>query len=221
MLLSIDVGTKNLAMCVLDPNTRVIRNWEVSGVPTESCLGLYQCLLNHLEAKPWVLEGVSKVLIERQPDKNRRMKSVENFLHAYFLCRGKDTLLWDPKHKVPDVSGPGKVQYRKRKAAAVERCRSFLVGNQSNFLKEFDDSKKKDDLADCFMQALSFIDAKVVEGTAKTPKPRRPTVNQTDTKYSRANLAWFVKNKEFPKRFETDLKRYYTSIDELKSEFKI
>jgi hypothetical protein len=50
-------------------------------------------------------------------------------------------------------------------------------------------------------------------------KPRKPTEHQKETKYSKSNLAWFVKNKTRPdlehdKRFMKDLARYYRSLDE-------
>jgi hypothetical protein len=216
-ILSIDVGTKNLAMCVLG-HSNVIMNWEVSGVPTEGSTGLYECLFRHLEERPWVLEGTQTILIERQPEKNRRMKSVENFLHAYFICKGKETILWDAKHKVPDVVGPGKAQYRKRKQTAVTRCHEFLKETKSAFLETFENSKKKDDLADSLLQALSFTPPKIDQ---KKKTPRKPTVRQLDVKFSPANLAWFVKNNTTHKRFESDLKRYYTNISELIKDFDL
>ena len=48
---------------------------------------------------------------------------MENLLHAYFLLKNPDceTIIYDARHKVPDVVGSGKEQYRKRKKAAVER----------------------------------------------------------------------------------------------------
>lgn len=218
MILSIDVGTKNLAMCVYDPLQRCIRNWEVAGIPTESTNGLYPCLLNHVRDRPWIVEGITMALIERQPDKNKTMKSVENFLYAYLLICNVPCQLYDARHKVPDVSGPGKEMYRKRKAESVVRARAFLVETGSTFLKHFDGTKKKDDLADTLMQALSYTPTP--EEDSKVPKPRKPTPNQTRTKYSRSNLAWFVQNPEkMDDRFEKDLKRYYRDVQELRDEF--
>jgi hypothetical protein len=93
----------------------------------------------------------------------------------------------------------------------------------------FDKHKKKDDLADSLLQALSFIDKRPGEGTTEIPRksqkkasPRKPTHNQMRTKYSKANLAWLVKTgAKQDARFKKDLSRYYSSLDELKNEFKI
>jgi hypothetical protein len=77
------------------------------------------------------------------------------------------------------------------------------------------------------MQALSFINrpgntlkkGPAAPASKETVKPRKPTENQKETKYSKSNLAWFVKNKTRPelehdKRFMKDLARYYRSLDE-------
>lgn len=95
----------------------------------------------------------------------------------------------------------------------------------------FDVSKKKDDLADTVMQAISFT--KRVEPLPKSKKvankkliPRKPNENQKRTKYSKSNLAYIYKNKvececlENNKRFMKDLKRYYRSLDDLIKEIE-
>jgi hypothetical protein len=56
--------------------------------------------------------------------------------------------------QVPDVVGRGKEQYRKRKKAAVDRCRLFLDQDPNKHWRDlFIKSAKKDDLADTVMQA--------------------------------------------------------------------
>ena len=82
MILSIDCGIKNLAMCLIDPNTKRIEKWDVSGVPPKHDAGLFPCLVRHLNDKSWIMKA-STVLIEKQPDKNRSMKSVEKIGRAH------------------------------------------------------------------------------------------------------------------------------------------
>ena len=157
-----------------------------------------------------------------------------HFLHAYFVIKAPhaETILYDARHKVPDVAGAGKTLYKKRKNTAIERCREFIHTGDMNkdWVDVFMSSKKKDDLADTVLQALSFtrrVDSS--PGTVKKEKkvtPRKPTPNQKDTKYSKANLAWIYKNKlecevlENNKRFMKDLRRYYRDIEELISDIK-
>jgi hypothetical protein len=234
MILSIDVGIRNLAMCLLNETSdNRIEQWDVSGVPPEHKDGLYVSLRKHLDERPWVLTA-DVVLIEKQPDRNKRMVSVMHFLHSYFVikCPHAETILYDARHKVPDVAGSGKTLYRKRKNTAIERCRDFIHTGDTNkgWIETFTKSKKKDDLADTVLQALSFtrrVDP-LPETSKKVKKvtPRKPTPNQKETKYSKANLAWIYKNKpecevlENNKRFMKDLHRYYRSIDELVEEIK-
>jgi len=222
MILSIDCGIKNLAMCLIDPVTKKIHQWDVSGIPPKHADGIFPCMVRHLNEKPWTLEART-VVIEKQPDRNRGMKAIENLLHTYFLIKDKSVVIWDARHKIPDVAGPGKARYTQRKNASIERARKFIEGGNSNWISFFDAHKKKDDLADTVMQALSFIDKRPEEPAtkeAKVQKPRKPTDNQTRTKYSKANLAYLVKtNAKQDARFKKDLARYYRSIDELKVDF--
>ena len=224
MLLSIDVGIRNLALCMMDPHTKKIHQWDVSGVPPQSSDGLFPSLKKHVDGKPWTHTQSETVLIEKQPDKNKTMKSVEHFLHTYFLCHGKKVVIWDARHKIPDVAGPGKSKYMERKKASVERCRHFLEETtNTEWLEYFDKHKKKDDLADTCMQALSFIDRIVVEKDKPKKKQvsRRPTEHQRNTRYSRSNLAWlYFHGEHTTARFRKDLARYYSSIEELCQDFK-
>jgi hypothetical protein len=220
MILSVDCGIKNLAMCLINSDRKIIK-WDVSGVPPNHKDGLFPCMVRHLDAKPWTLEATT-VVIEKQPGQNKGMKGVEHLLHTYFLVKGKDVVIWDARHKVPDCAGTGKAMYAKRKKAAVTRAREFIVNTNTEWVPFFDGHKKKDDLADTVMQALSFMNRQPEPEKKKDKKavPRRPTENQARTKYSKANLAYILKTGgKQDARFKKDLARYYSSIDELMSEF--
>ena len=225
-LLSIDCGIKNLAMCLIDPTTKRIKHWDVSGIPPQHADGIFPCMIKHLNEKPWILEAQT-VLIEKQPDRNRGMKGIENLLHTYFLIKEKGVVIWDARHKIPDVAGAGKAKYAERKKASIQRARKFIDSTvNEEWMKFFDAHKKKDDLADTVMQALSYIDKRPAEPeTPAKPKkqvPRKPTENQTRTKYSKANLAYLVKTgAKQDARFKKDLARYYRDLEELKKEFGV
>ncbi|QIG59744.1 hypothetical protein [Dishui Lake phycodnavirus 3] len=229
MILSIDVGIRNLALCLLNETSNLVVEWDVSGVPPQHTDGIYVSLRKHLDARPWVLDA-DTVLIEKQPDRNKKMVSVMHFLYAYFIIKNPnaETILYDARHKIPDVAGPGRSQYLKRKKTSIERCEAFIRQDDVNahWLETFLASKKKDDLADTVMQALSFVNRVEVTTTKKPKKstklvPRKPNENQKATKYSKSNLAWIYLNKpececlENNKRFMKDLKRYYRDISDL------
>jgi hypothetical protein len=231
MILSIDVGIRNLAMCQFNETSNLVVNWDVSGIPPEHKDGVYVSLRKHLDERPWILES-DIILIEKQPDRNKKM--VEHFLHAYFVIKApkSETIIYDARFKIPDVVGPGKAQYMKRKKVSIERCEAFLRGDDTNkhWIETFMKSKKKDDLADTVMQAISFtkrVEPKKKEKIVKKLVPRKPNENQKRTKYSKCNLAYIYKNSpececlENNKRFMKDLKRYYRSIDDLIKEMTL
>jgi hypothetical protein len=230
-ILSIDVGIRNLAMCLLNDTGNIIEQWDVSGIPPQHEDGVYVSLRKHLDDRPWTLEA-DVTLIEKQPDRNKKMKAVENFLHAYFVIKNpdKETIIYDARHKIPDVAGPGRSQYLKRKKTSIERCKEFIHTGETNahWIPTFTASKKKDDLADTVMQALSYTRRAPPAKTTTAKKssklvPRRPNENQKATKYSKSNLAWIYKNKpqcevlENNKRFMKDLHRYFRNIEELEA----
>ena len=223
-LLSIDCGIKNLAMCLIDQKTKRIQRWDVSGVPPMHVDGIFACMVRHLNEKPWILDAQT-VLIEKQPDRNRGMKGIENLLHTYFLVKEKQVVIWDARHKIPDVAGAGKAKYAQRKKTSIERARKFIDNTvNEDWIQFFDSHKKKDDLADTVMQALSYIDKRPAETSepkkVKKQMPRKPTENQTRTKYSKANLAYLVKTgAKQDARFKKDLARYYRDLNELVIEF--
>lgn len=227
VLLSIDVGIKNLALCLIDEKTEEVLEWDVSGVPPKHRDGLFPCMRDHLDERPWVLTATT-VLIEKQPGMNKTMKAVENFLHSYFVIKNpkSEVIIYDARHKVPDVAGTGKARYRQRKQVSIDRCREFIEQSAPNkkWLPVFTASKKKDDLADTVLQALSYIRRRVVVSEAKTSVPkkivaRKPNENQVNTKYSLANLVWLYRNEmhdklKADKRFMKDLLRSFKSFDE-------
>ena len=230
MILSIDVGIRNLAICLLDDKSgNLVRHWDVDGIPPQHADGVYVAMRDHLDARPWVLTA-DTILIEKQPERNKKMVSVMHFLYAYFIikCPRAETILYDARHKIPDVAGPGKAQYNKRKKVSIERCEAFIRDGSTNahWLDTFLKSRKKDDLADTVMQALSFVNRVEVVPASKKKKTtklvaRRPNENQKATKYSKSNLAWIYLNKpecevlENNKRFMKDLKRYYRDLNDL------
>ena len=227
MLLSIDVGIRNLAMCLIDESSKHICHWEVDGVPPNHEDGLWLSLTKHLHNRPW-LDDAHKVIIERQPDRNKIMKQVERFLHGFFAAKGAEVQLWDAKHKIPDICGSGKRQYTKRKNAAIERCRAFVQETNANWLDTFEQHCKKDDMADTVMQALSFLnriptatETKKKSTEPKKQRPRKPTMNQKETRYSKANLAWLYVHDQMDKRFHKDLGRYYHTLQEMKNDFQL
>ena len=231
MILSIDVGTVNLALCLYDETNGHIEKWDVEGIPSNHTDGIPRTLCKHLDERPWTLTA-DVVLIERQPERSKKMIAVMHFLEAYYIVKLPNAivLLWDARHKVPDVVGAGKKMYRLRKNTAIERCKDLIENGPEinrHWMEFFNKSRKKDDLADTVLQAISYgRPQRVVQAnTANANKKltaRKPTENQIRTKYSKSNIVWLYKNTPLDdfkkdKRFQRDLKKHFRNIEELQN----
>ena len=197
-IVSFDVGVKNLAYCALRDDGG-IEAWEVYGMdpsttrePEKLCPEVARTLD---ERWPTAFLDADVVVIERQPGKNRKMKTVEAYLHMYFAVRGKRVVLFSPSKKLEgeDAGMHGKSKYHLRKKTSVLLVDDLLKDERNAaFTDFFKNSKKKDDLADCLMQGLAFFR----EGGPRFAHPvraRKPTANQERTKrYTKANIKYLI-----------------------------
>ena len=99
--------------------------------------------------------GADLIIFENQMD--RRMFAVQAMLHMYFACRGFRTKGVSAIHKldnivcVADATGT----YRGRKKTGITHCELLCPPSQHAFFRSH---KKKDDLADSFLQGLYFLE---------------------------------------------------------------
>ena len=113
------------------------------------------------------------VIIENQPCmKNPTMKSIQMIVYSYFYIRGmynkdyesrvlKDIVLISAGNKLKVYDGPPieinvKSRYTKNKKLGIEHTK-YLLKHHDEYLSFFDSHKKKDDLADAFLQGAYFI----------------------------------------------------------------
>lgn len=127
---------------------------------------------------------VDYVVIENQPClKNPRMKSVQMILFSYFvhltLCtpvRVGNVCMFQPRDKLSVYTGEPvecslKSKYGRRKRLSVEYARRMLECHPS-ILETFESTKKKDDLADAYLQTLTFIRQRFFKRPRKRKGPR-------------------------------------------------
>jgi hypothetical protein len=107
------------------------------------------------------------IVLENQPVlKNPTMKSVQMFIYSYCLINGaKSIALFNANKKLDIYDGPvidnkGKSGYTLRKYLSVEYTKYLLKKNEDESMKEkleyFEKNKKMDDLADCYLQGLTY-----------------------------------------------------------------
>lgn len=112
----------------------------------------------------------NQVIIELQPVlRGPKMKTISNHIYSYFLINGvcNDSLdmqsvsyiLATNKLKLFDENKEKDLKiYKNRKKIGIENTKIVLEKlNQETFTKIFEESKKKDDLADALLQSLYYL----------------------------------------------------------------
>ena len=189
MILSFDIGIKNLAYCILDKDEdnklRIIK-WDIIKLleDNEKCKGfpldeltkrLYKQLNSHFYSY-----NITKVLLENQPVlKNPVMKSVQMIVFSFFqyqailLAREINTIkLVNASNKLKvgktftEINNNENIikiksKYTRNKKFAIEYTYKILQDRIENFetlIEYFKENKKRDDLADAFLQGIYYID---------------------------------------------------------------
>lgn len=173
ILLSFDVGIKNLAYCIIyfsDEGDWTILDWvKINCIPDKrykyisenDAIGNIIKCLDELN----VIDSIDTILIERQPPCNYKMRNISNYIlmyykiHSIMFNKNINILLYSAKNKLKNVSyntgNYSKNNYYRNKKLAIDYCKSILP---EQWLKFINKNKKKDDLADSFLQGISYID---------------------------------------------------------------
>ena len=118
------------------------------------------------------ISNVKCVLIENQPAlKNPIMKSIQMIIYTYFVIEGvmndkssiEDIYMVNARNKLKVYKGP-KIECNKKDKYAINKFLSIayteimIEKDEDNFKKIFNESKKKDDLADAYLQGIYWIE---------------------------------------------------------------
>jgi hypothetical protein len=205
ILTSFDIGIVNMAYCMIDMSTKEIIQWEVFSLCNTTEIENTIDLIKNMDSRPWILES-DIILLEKQPSVNPKMRIMAESLRSYLILRGMidnsktfKLLNYSPKHKLKCYDGAVPVynlasEYAKRKKISVFHCNELIKTQPEHVQTIFAKSQsKKDDLADCFLQGLSYI---MFENNKDTDKnnneiiiQRSPTKRQIKFKrFSRNNI---------------------------------
>lgn len=154
MYLSIDVGIKNLAYIVYD---KTILEWGI----IELCeTNANKANMIELGKKIFVLfekqftQKFKEVIIENQIGPSAiRMKNIQGMITMYFIQKGSEVVYWNSGNKLRFMKMKTTYKERKKLSILITNC---IV---KDFYPQHDISKhkKKDDLADCFLQLLDYL----------------------------------------------------------------
>ena len=162
IILSFDVGVKNLAYCLLDSESKDILDWNIIDCTSTN---LVLKMIKELDSLIHLLDS-QLILIEKQPSFNPKMRIISTAIYVYFTLRinheqnkNIKIIYYSAKHKLKlcevKLDKPCKTKYANNKKIAIAQTKIMLKNNI--FLDYFLSHKKKDDLADCYLQAISYI----------------------------------------------------------------
>ena len=98
------------------------------------------------------------------------MKSIQMILYSYFIIEGvckepicSNVQMINARNKLKVYKGPTvpcnkKGKYAQNKYLSVEYTKHMIHNDDENMIKLYDDSKKKDDLADSYLQGIYWIE---------------------------------------------------------------
>ena len=115
------------------------------------------------EITPYLFE-ITDVLIENQisPIANR-MKSIQSMVTQYCVMKCNKTTNIMYVSATNKLKGITTNSYTERKKAGIEKCKELLITSELNtkWLEHFIKHKKKDDLSDCYIQCIWYINKNV------------------------------------------------------------
>ena len=177
-ILSFDVGIKNLAYIIFDcdNNNITIDKWDIICLVDKNIkcseinlIDLGKNIFNKFN-ETFKHKTFDHIIIENQIGQNAiRMKCVQGMIAQWFIDNNFDNIKFiSSSHKLNYIANIydlketiKSLDYKNKKKMAILILKSFLNENNNFFnhdiVNMFNQHKKKDDLADCFLQGYYYI----------------------------------------------------------------
>ncbi len=179
-ILSIDVGIKNLSYCYArkeDDGIKILK-WKNISIIDKKCNTaqlneLTRCMIDCLKTEfdSEFLKYVNHVIIENQPGLiNRTMKSLSIVIYTFFMMNDVNVnfiaainkLKCSKCQELLKQNSYNLKKYQDRKKLSIDSTIEYVKNDYNNINKDYVDfynkSKKKDDLADCFLYIVYFVE---------------------------------------------------------------
>lgn len=163
-----------LHLCTSHNKLAKYKSYKMKRIPklANPMLSLGKRMVEALDEHELFLQ-VNTVLLENQPAlKNPTMKSVQMLLYSYFLIKGitddkspiDNIEMINARNKLKAYKGDPiecdiKDKYKKTKYLGIKYCEKMIHENKEiheKFCELFQSSKKRDDLADAYLQAIYY-----------------------------------------------------------------
>jgi hypothetical protein len=162
MLISFDVGIKNLAYCIIDYTDSIIKiiDWQVVSIEGTDIYQHSRSLFDILKNICSEHGRLDTVLIENQPcNKNPKMKSIQMMIFSFFVLQDMTVHMISAVNKLKVKKNPvpsEKLTYAQKKKRGVELALMYI--DDAALTDKLTSSKKKDDLADCYLQGVFWLE---------------------------------------------------------------
>ena len=86
------------------------------------------------------------------------MNCIQGMISQYFIMKNMNNIKFiSAANKLKPFIGNKKTTYSERKKTGVEITQKLLLMKDDNNIEMFNKHKKKDDLADCFLQGIWYF----------------------------------------------------------------
>lgn len=186
IVLSVDLGWRNLSYVILEVflESYKILEWENVDIMGEENININTTSLEdlvkntHAKVKDIIMKWCSYkpeiAFLEQQPlgqmARNVKTKTMSHIMQSHLLSNSITVEFVNPKKKLKGLKN-GET-YQDNKKFAVEKTKSLLENNLV-WLEKFMTHKKKDDLADSFLQGLYSAKEKFLPPKDKKPRTKK------------------------------------------------